>query len=54
VIGLAVVCFGLAALIVLADAGSLSDRMPLQVIPRRFALVPLALGVVLVLLAMAN
>ena len=42
-----------AALLLFADAGRLSSRMPTQVPPRAFALVPLAVGVVLLLLGLA-
>jgi hypothetical protein len=39
----------LSAVIVLADSGHLSARMPTQVMPRRYAVYPLAVGIVLTL-----
>ena len=43
-----------AALIVVADSDGLSERMPTQVIPRRFALFPAAAGaLILVVVAVA-
>ena len=50
---LGVVFIAAAALLLLADTGRLSARMPTQVPPRAFALLPLALGVVLLLLGLA-
>jgi hypothetical protein len=42
-----------AALILIADTGRLSARLPTQVPPRAFALLPLALGAVLLLVGLA-
>jgi hypothetical protein len=50
---LGVVFIAAAALLLLVDAGRLSSRMPTQVPPRAFALLPLAVGVVLLLLGLA-
>jgi hypothetical protein len=39
-----------AALLAIADSGGLASRMPTQVVPRRFARYPLAIGLVLVVI----
>ena len=49
---LGVVFIAAAALLLLADTGRLSARLP-QVPPRGFALLPLGVGVLLVLLGLA-
>jgi hypothetical protein len=50
---LGVVFIAAAALLLLVDAGRLSSRMPTQVPPRAFALLPLAVGLLLLLLGLA-
>lgn len=50
---LALVLIAAAALLLLADSGRLSSRMPTQVPPRAFALLPLAVGVLLLLVGLA-
>ena len=42
-----------AAVLLVADAGRLSARLPTQVPPRAFALLPLAAGVLLLVLGLA-
>jgi hypothetical protein len=42
-----------AALLLVADTGRLSSRLPTQVPPKAFALLPLAVGVVLLLVGLA-
>jgi hypothetical protein len=43
-----------AGVLLLADWGGLSGRLPTQVPPRRFALVPLVAGLLLVAYAVAR
>ena len=50
---LGLVLIGAAALLLVADTGRLSARLPTQVPPRTFALLPLAAGVLLLLLGLA-
>ena len=50
---LGIVFIAAAAVLLAADAGRLSRRMPTQVPPRVLALLPLAVGVVLLLLGIA-
>jgi hypothetical protein len=53
VTALGIVFIAAAAVLLVADAGRLSHRMPTQVPPRTLALLPLAVGVVLLLLGVA-
>jgi hypothetical protein len=53
VTALGIVFIAAAAVPLLADAGRLSQRMPTQVPPRALALLPLAVGVVLLVLGIA-
>ena len=48
-----VVFIAAAALLLAADMGHLSSRMPTQVPPRAFALLPLGIGVLLLVLGLA-
>jgi hypothetical protein len=50
---LGVVLIVAAVVLLLADWGRLSDRMPTQVPPRAFALLPLCSGVVLLVVGLA-
>ena len=50
---LGLVFIAAAALLLMADAGRLSSRLPTQVAPRAFALLPLGLGVLFLLLGLA-
>ena len=50
---LGAVLIAAAALLLLADTGQLSARLPTQVPPRTFALLPLAAGVLFLLLGVA-
>jgi len=52
VLGLMLICVGV--ILVLADSGGLSRRMPTQVPPRAMAAVPLLLGVALVVADLMN
>jgi hypothetical protein len=53
VTALGIVFIAAAAVLLLADAGRLSSRLPTQVPPRAYALLPLAVGVLLLLLGLA-
>jgi hypothetical protein len=50
---LGIVFIAAAAVLLVADAGRLSARLPTQVPPRWVALLPLAVGVLLLLLGLA-
>ena len=51
---LGLVLIAVAGVLLLADSGGLSRRMPTQVPPRRFALVPLVGGLLLLAYAVAR
>ena len=44
----------LSGLFVLGDSDNLADRMPTQVLPRRYARYPFAVGITLALLGLAG
>ena len=48
------ILIGLAVVMALADSDQLSRRMPMQVPPRAYALVPLLVGVALVAADLLN
>jgi hypothetical protein len=50
---LGVVFIAAGAVLLMADAGRLSSRLPTQVPPKAFALVPLGLGVLFLLIGLA-
>ena len=50
---LGLVFIAAAAVLLVADTGQLSSRLPTQVPPRAFALLPLGLGVLFLLLGLA-
>ena len=50
---LGLVFIAAAAVLLMADAGRLSSRLPTQVPPKAFALVPLGVGVLLLLIGLA-
>ena len=50
---LGIALIAVAAVLLLLDAGRLSQRMPTQVPPRGLALVPLGLGILFLLVGLA-
>jgi hypothetical protein len=50
---LGLVFIAAAVVLLMADAGHLSSRLPTQVPPKAFALVPLGVGVLLLLIGLA-
>ena len=44
----------LSGVFVLGDSGSMADKMPTQVLPRRYARYPFAVGITLALLGLAG